>query len=142
MKSKVIFCCLVMVLCLAPQTFSQNSDTEERNPNAPKNTFKIPGTEIYVSGSDEASRMPWDVAKSACACKGDGWRLPTIGELQIIYGYKDMFGNFSREYYWAYDQKMYSGRFYNLNFKNGRISDEEVDEDNKVRCIWSPKKPD
>lgn len=131
-----------MLSCLVPQTFSQNSDTEERNPNAPKNTFKIPGAEIYVSGSDEASRMPWDVAKSACACKGDGWRLPTIGELQIIYGYKDMFGNFSREYYWAYDQRMYSGRFYNLNFKNGRISDEEVGEDNKVRCIWSPKKPE
>lgn len=131
-----------MLSCLIPQTFSQNSDTEERNPNAPKNTFKIPGAEIYVSGSDEASRMPWDVAKSACACKGDGWRLPTIGELQIIYGYKDMFGNFSREYYWAYDQRMYSGRFYNLNFKNGRISDEEIGEDNKVRCIWSPKKPE
>ncbi len=53
-----------------------------------------------------------------------------------------MFGNFSREYYWAYEQKMFSGRFYNLNFKNGRISDEEVNEDNKVRCVWSAKKPE
>ena len=122
--------------------FSQNEDQEQRDPNAPKNTVKIPGREIYVNGSDEPSRMPWDVAKSTCACKGNGWRLPTIGELQTIYGYKDMFGNFSREYYWAYEQKMYSGRFYNLNFKNGRISDEEVNEDNKVRCIWSPTKPE
>lgn len=139
---KNLFSILFVMLCSFPFCFAQNANQETRNPNAPANTIKIPGLEIYVSGSDEASRMPYDVAKSACACRGDGWRLPTIGELQAIYGYKDMFGNFSREYYWAYDQKMYSGRFYNLNFKNGRISDEEVDEDNKVRCIWSPKKPE
>jgi len=141
MNVKSVFS-FAVVMCFVTFAFSQSSDQEERDPNAPKNTIKIPGMEIYVSGSDEASRMPYDVAKSACACKGDGWRLPTIGELQAIYGYKDMFGNFSREYYWAYEQKMFSGRFYNLNFKNGRISDEEVNEDNKVRCVWSAKKPE
>ena len=104
--------------------------------------MKIPGFEIYVSGRDETSRLTWDAAKSTCACKGEGWRLPTIGELQAIYNYKDMFGNFSREYYWAYDQRMFSGRYYNLNFKNGKVADEEVDENNKVRCIWSPIKPE
>jgi len=139
---KKIISVFFLMFCLISLVFSQNDNQEQRDPNAPKNTVKIPGREIYVNGSDEPSRMPWDVAKSACACKGDGWRLPTIGELQTIYGFKDMFGNFSREYYWAYDQKMYSGRFYNLNFKNGRISDEEVNEDNKVRCIWSPSKPE
>ena len=141
MNVKSVFS-FIVAMCFVSFALSQSSDQEERDPNAPKNTIKIPGMEIYVSGSDEGSRMPYDVAKSACACKGDGWRLPTIGELQAIYSYKDMFGNFSREYYWAYEQKMFSGRFYNLNFKNGRISDEEVNEDNKVRCVWSAKKPE
>jgi len=141
MSVKSVFS-FVVVMCFVSCAFSQSSDQEERNPNAPKNTIKIPDIEIYVSVNDEVSRMPYDVAKSACACKGNGWRLPTIGELQAIYGYKDMFGNFSREYYWASDQKMFTGRFYNLNFKNGRIADEEMDEDNKVRCIWSPIKPE
>ena len=124
------------------QGFAQSADNDPRDPNAPANAFKIPGRDIYVSGMDEPSRMTWDVAKSVCACKGSGWRLPTIGELQTIYQYRDMFGNFSREYYWAIDQKMYTGRFYNLNFKNGRISDEENNEDNKVRCVWSTVKVD
>ena len=68
--------------------------------------------------------MDWIVAKSICACKGEGWRLPTIGELQVLYEYREMFGNFSREYYWAYDQNPYSGRYYNLNFLNGKVDDE------------------
>ena len=135
----VFFAAAVAIFSVLP-TMAQSFSNEPRDPNAPANTVKIPDREIYVSGMDEPSRMSWDVAKSMCACRGKGWRLPTIGELQAIYQYKDLFGNFSREYYWALDQKLFSGRFYNLNFKNGRISDEENKEDNKVRCIWSPVK--
>lgn len=142
MNVKKIVSILFVILCFITLSFAQDNQQETRDPNAPKNTIKIPGTEIYVRGSDEAARMPYDVAKNACACKGDGWRLPTIEELKIIYDYNAMVGNFSREYYWAYDRKIYSGRFYNLNFKNGRISDEKVGENNKVRCIWSSKKPE
>ncbi len=119
-------------------SFAQSSNGNEVDP--PGNTVKIPGYELYVKGIDENNRMDWIVAKRTCECKGEGWRLPTIGELQVLYEYKDMFDNFSREYYWAYDQNPYNGRYYNLSFRNGRVSDEVVDENNKVRCVWSPFK--
>lgn len=122
--------------------FAQSADGESRDPIAPENTIKIPGRDIYVNGMDEPSRMSWVAAKSVCECKGKGWRLPTIGELQTIYQYKDMFANFEREYYWAKEQNPRSGRYYNVKFTNGKIADEEVDERNKVRCVWTPVKVD
>jgi hypothetical protein len=140
LKTKLSALTIIFALTCLSSAFAQSTNNEPRDPKAPENTVKIPGMELYVNSKDEPSRMPLDVAKSVCACKGEGWRLPTIGELQTIYQYKGMFGNFSREYYWSMDQKSYSERFYNLNFKNGRIDDEDNDEDNKVRCIWSPKK--
>ena len=70
--------------------FAQSADDEPRDPNAPENTIKIPGRDIYVNGMDEPKRMSWDAANSVCNCKGKGWRLPTIGESQTIYQYQDM----------------------------------------------------
>ena len=138
---KRLFICIVLLVFMATITFAQNYNSDKVDPNAPENTVKIPGYEIYVKGTDEKSRMEYIVAKRACDSKGEGWRLPTIGELQIMYEYKDMFGNFKREYYWAYDQNPYSGRHYNLNFGNGKVADEDVEEHNKVRCIWTPRNP-
>jgi len=122
-------------------SFAQNQNGETETPKAPKNTVKIPGYEIYVKGTDEYDRMDWVLANRSCECKGEGWRLPSIGELQIIYEYKDMFNNFSKEYYWAIDQNPYTGKYYNLTFRNGHVAEEYVEEHNKVRCIWSPRKP-
>ena len=72
-----------------------------------------------------------------------------------------MFENFNDVWYWALDQSgsfsgssyyfnsrigygntSYSYRFYNLNFSNGKIDDEEEGEKNNVRCIWSIIKPE
>ena len=61
---------------------SQKSEREKRNSLAPVNTIRIPDTEIYVSENDEGGWMKYSVAKSSCACKGKGWRLPTIAELK------------------------------------------------------------
>lgn len=137
---KRLFICVIFLFFMATIAIAQNYNSGQVDPNAPENTVKIPGHDIYVKGQDEKSRMDWIVAKRTCECKGEGWRLPTIGELQVLYEYKDMFDNFSREYYWAYDQNPYNGRYYNLSFRNGRVSDEVVDENNKVRCVWSPFK--
>ena len=138
MKKTVVSAVLFFMATLS---FAQNYDSNEVDSLAPGNTVKIPGHEIYVKGVDEQERMEYVVAKRACECKGEGWRLPTIGELQIIYEYKDMFHNFGRGYYWAYDQNPYSGRYYNMSFRNGKVADENVEERNRVRCIWSPRTP-
>ena len=45
--------------------------------------------------------MDWDEAMKACADLGDGWRLPTKEELNILYENKDKIGGFDSNYYWS-----------------------------------------
>lgn len=142
MKNYLFIAMTLFASLWVPTCFAQSADDEPRDPNAPENTIKIPGRDIYVNGMDEPKRMSWDAANSVCNCKGKGWRLPTIGELQTIYQYQGMFGNFSREYYWAKEMNKRSGRYYNVKFTNGKVADEEVDEKNRVRCVWVPAKVD
>mgnify|MGYP000138273031 CR=1 FL=1 len=48
-------------------------------------TIKIGNLEIMT---EDLGRMRWDAAKKACADIGDGWRLPTKDELNILYKMK------------------------------------------------------
>ena len=43
----------------------------------------------------------WNEAKEACAKVGDGWRLPTKDELNILYENMDKIGGFTDEEYWS-----------------------------------------
>mgnify|MGYP003785406487 CR=1 FL=1 len=45
--------------------------------------------------------MNWEDAKKACADLGDGWRLPTKDELNILYHNKDKIGGFTLVNYWS-----------------------------------------
>lgn len=139
-KSTILRILLTIIVFLSVVRLCTAQNNELRDPNAPANTIKIPGRDVYVNGMDEPSRMPWRTAKIACECKGKGWRLPTIGELETIYQYKGLFGDFSQTYYWSMDQDVFSGKYYNMKFSNGKIADEEKGEYNKVRCVWVPQK--
>ena len=63
-----------------------------------------------VAENDFPETMPLDEAIEACADLGDGWRLPTMDELNLMYENKDKIGGFAKEYYWnstvAYDDDM------------------------------------
>ena len=137
MKRFLLSMALIITVSMS---FAQSDSSKENEVDPPANTVKIPGYELYAKGMDEGSRMDWLVAKRTCECKGEGWRLPTIGELKVLYDYRDMFENFSKEYYWASDQNPYNGKYYNLSFLNGRADVENIKERNKVRCVWSPNK--
>ena len=45
--------------------------------------------------------MDWYEAMEACADLGDGWRLPTKDELNVLYQNKDKIGGFAIVYYWS-----------------------------------------
>ena len=71
--------------------------------------------EVYPTDLGE---MTWDKAKKACANLGDGWRLPTKDELNLIYENKNVVGGFANDYYWSsteYDE----WRVYAQYFMNG-----------------------
>ena len=62
-----------------------------------KSTVKIGDLEVMT---EDLGEMRWDAAKKACADIGDGWRLPTKDELNILYENKDKIGGFAN-YYWS-----------------------------------------
>ena len=56
---------------------------------------------LEVAQYDFPKRMIWDDAKFACAKLGEGWRLPTKDELNLLYQNKDKIGGFANGYYWS-----------------------------------------
>lgn len=64
-------------------------------------SIKIGSLEVTT----EETYQTWDGAHKACADLGEGWRLPTLDELNIIYQNKAKIGGFNDSigavYYWS-----------------------------------------
>lgn len=56
---------------------------------------------LEIAEFDFPEKMRFDEAKRACKSLGEGWRLPMIGELNILYQYKDIIGGFLGLDYWS-----------------------------------------
>jgi hypothetical protein len=58
---------------------------------------------IEVAQYDFPNRMKWDDANRTCLNLGQGWRLPTKDELNILYNNKNQIGNLQDPYlaYWS-----------------------------------------
>ena len=61
-------------------------------------TVKIGNLEVMT---EDLGEMDWDEAMKACADLGDGWRLPTKDELNVLCENKDKIGGFALRYYWS-----------------------------------------
>ena len=61
-------------------------------------TIKIGNLEVMT---EDLGWMYWDRAMKACADLGDGWRLPTKEEFNVLYENKDEIGGFANNYYWS-----------------------------------------
>lgn len=60
------------------------------------------GTAVYVATNDEPKKLNHEQARTACACKGEGWRLPTETEMDVIYINRNAIGRFSILWrYWS-----------------------------------------
>jgi hypothetical protein len=92
--------------------------------------LKIDNLEIYPN--DLPYPMEWNDAKKACASLGDGWRLPTKDELNILYKNRQNIGGFDIVNYWsstefaymyAWKQHFFTGiRFFKRNTGRHRYS--------------------
>ena len=56
---------------------------------------------LEISSNDFPSEMNWNNAKEACEALGDGWRLPCINELNILYRNRDKIGGLTGFNYWS-----------------------------------------
>jgi hypothetical protein len=57
--------------------------------------------EVDVYPQDLDGTYTWEEAKKACKALGDGWRLPTKEELDLIFQNKDKIGGFAVDSYWS-----------------------------------------
>ena len=56
---------------------------------------------LLVAQFDFPKNMNWDDAKKGCETLGNGWRLPTKDELNILYQKKEKIGGFKVTFYWS-----------------------------------------
>jgi len=57
--------------------------------------------DLLVAQNDFPKMMKWDDATAACAALGDGWRLPSKDELNILYQNKNEISGFADANYWS-----------------------------------------
>ena len=87
----------------------------------------IVGTPIKIGNLEVAQHdfnrdWKYDDAKVACAKLGEGWRLPTKDELNLLYQNKDKIGGFSAAVsYWSSTEYDNSSAWWQ-NFNNGEQS--------------------
>jgi hypothetical protein len=73
---------------------------------------------LEIAEHDFPEQMNWNEAKSACAALGDGWRLPTKGELNELFSQKDEIVSFADGYYWS-SSEVDNYKAWNQYFANG-----------------------
>lgn len=62
-------------------------------------TVKIHNLEI--AQFDFPYKLDWISAKNACQNMGNGWRLPTVEESDLLIRYNNKFENYVMGYYWT-----------------------------------------
>lgn len=133
---KKIFLLAISFAFFATNLTAQNNNTTV---TAPTGAVLVPGTQqLYTTSSDEVSKMMRSAAVSACITHGDGWRLPTLGELKMMYSHRFEM-DFGEGNYWSGDKVRGEFAFYALNFKNGKTLESKHDKEFFVRCVWTPQ---
>jgi len=101
----------------------------------------ISGGNLQVADNDFPSKMKWNEAMSACQSLGNGWRLPSLEELNAMHVqlHRQGKGNFKTEdcdWYWssselgAFSKGQFSFRFWSFRELSwlGKPDDLEFDE--------------
>jgi hypothetical protein len=84
-------------------------------------TVKVGNLEVMT---EDLGHMNWDDATKACADLGEGWRLPTKDELNVLYENKDEIGGYSPRTYWSSTTAPHMKKFvWTQHFQTGRLTE-------------------
>jgi len=100
-------------------------------------TVKLKKINLEVMKTD-LGEMTWDDANKACEKLGEGWRLPTIDELQKIYKLKNKIGGFKDDRYWSSTEGTNDNTKHKA-FGIGRTNPNDKNPINYVRAVRSLK---
>ena len=110
---------LILASCGSNESESTASNESTVNVNGREvSTVKVGNLEVMT---EDLGHMSWDDAKKACADLGDGWRLPTKDELNVLYENKDEIGGFANFFYWSSTEFGY-GNAWRQHFGTGSQS--------------------
>jgi len=114
----------------------ENSSKSNMKDDIIGKSIKIGNLEI---AQNDFRKIPWIDANNSCINLGDGWRLPTIQELKILYQNRESIGNFKWDSYWS-STKGNVVIAWRLNFGDGMIYDRDnTDNTACVRAVRSFK---
>ena len=99
------------------------------------NQFRI--ETIEVARHDFSDEMNRQEASEACESLGEGWRLPSKEELNILYQNKKKIGGFAKEIYWSSSEHTNADYGWAYNFDNGHEFYNYKDLTYKVRAVRS-----
>ena len=71
---------------------------------------------IEVAQYDFPKAMKWDDAREVCKKLGEGWRIPTKSEINLLYKNKNKIGGFVNDYYWS-SKEYRNDNYYNKSSK-------------------------
>jgi hypothetical protein len=82
---------------------------------------------LEIAQYDFPKTMNWSDAKKACSNLGEGWRLPTMSELKILFLYKDDYLSNMRKEYWSSSDLDYDFAVIpDFNFENDKIPKRKI----------------
>ena len=98
---------------------------------------KLEVAEFDYPSEGFSAGLPWKEAKTACSELGDGWRLPTYEELELIYKNQHKIGNFIDNVYWASEPGDHNGEKYPkcLSMGNGKPSTKHGENNSSFRPV-------
>ena len=97
---KYLYLLIIVTLLGACSANESESESSTVNLDAREvSTIKIGNLEVMTE--DLERTYTWDDAMKACSVLGDGWRLPTKDELNLLYENKEKIGGFTSNVYWS-----------------------------------------
>ena len=130
---KLFFFPLLMITCFC---FAQNAKAIIGKP------IKI--ANLLVAENDFPRELNWNDANKACRALGNGWRLPTKAELNVLYKNRRKIGRFMDNFYWSSTElpnenndNLTPANAWSQNLYNGysRYGDFSKDNSNKIRAV-------
>lgn len=123
------------------QSGMESSDSEETTGSSSESanqlTITSPNTgEVLQVAPQNLTGSNWNDAVNACNSMGDGWRLPTKEELQVMYKeiHQKGKGDFDPEWYWSSSENGDDDAWY-VAFENGFSGSNGKSLQNQVRPV-------
>ena len=89
---------VLFVFVLAGFLISCGNSEKESTMTDIENKIIIGSLEVM---KEDLGVMDWEQAEQACENLGNGWRLPSLKELEIVYKNRIQIGGFEEDHYWS-----------------------------------------